>query len=47
MSPEVLLVTAGVEMVIVIGAAYGAVRSFIREGRAMVMHAVTSLRSPI
>jgi hypothetical protein len=47
MSPEVLLVTAGVELGIVIGAAYSAVRSFIRDGRAMVMHAVTSLRSPI
>lgn len=47
MSPEVLLVTAGLELGILIGATFDAARCWIRCGRLMVLHAVTSLRSPI
>lgn len=47
MSPEVLLVTAGVEVGILIGFAFEAVRRWIYDGRLMVLHAINSLRSPL
>lgn len=43
----ILLVTAGVEVGILIGAAHEAARSWIRQSRYMVLHAVNSLRSPV
>lgn len=47
MKDTILLLTAGIELGILIGAAWGEARRFIREGRHMVLHAVNSLRSPI
>lgn len=47
MSTPILLITIGVEVGIVIGAAHATAREWIRSGRWMALHAINSLRAPI